>query len=76
MMMTLMYISSCIRMFNSIEDNNEEDDNNEDDDECRGVYVQLHTIHVSSTYNNKMMMKITRMMMNTEVYMSSCTQYI
>ena len=38
MMMTLMYMSSCIRMFNNIEDNNE------DDDENRGAYVQLHTM--------------------------------
>ena len=38
MMISEMYIPSCIRMINSIEDNDE------DDDEYRGVYVQLHTM--------------------------------
>ena len=65
----LMYMPYCIRMFNSIEDNDE------DDDEYRGVYVQLQTKHCSA-YDNKMVMIIKMMMMRTEVYKSSCTRYI
>ena len=47
MMNRELYMSSCTRMFNCIEDDN--DDNNDDDDEYEGVYVQLHGLfHAAS----------------------------